>query len=347
MKTLNSITIAIHDRPGSFSDKWIDYCKNKSIQYKTVNCYDCNIVMMLKEYDALLWHWHQDDTKAILFARQLLLSVEHMGLKVFPNINTCWCFDDKVGQKYILESINVPIVPTYVFYDRQNALNWIKTTDYPKVFKLRGGAGSSNVKLVRSVIEAKKLCQSAFENGFKANAGYFSDFSTKIEKTMIARDYLGKIKRLPRLLLKIHSNNKIRAREKGYIYFQDFIPNNQYDTRITIIGNRAFGFRRKVRTNDFRASGSGKLDYDMSNINMKCISIAFKVADQLKTQSLAIDFIEDDQSNPLIMEISYCFASSAVKACNGFWDRNLKWHEQSIWPEYAIIEDIIQMVCLE
>jgi len=60
---------------------------------------------------------------------------------------------------------------------------------------------------------------------------------------------------------------------------------------------------------------------------------------------LAIDFIEDDESNPLIIEISYCFASAAVKACSGFWDRKLKWHDQAIWPEYAIIEDIILIAC--
>ena len=29
------------------------------------------------------------------------------------------------------------------------------------------------------------------------------------------------------------------GREKEYIYFQDFIPGNDYDTRVTIIGDRA------------------------------------------------------------------------------------------------------------
>ena len=45
---------------------------------------------------------------------------------------------------------------------------------------------------------------------------------------------------------------------KDYVYFQKFLPNNKYDIRIVVIGDRAFGFIRYNRENDFRASGSGK-----------------------------------------------------------------------------------------
>ena len=68
---------------------------------------------------------------------------------VFPNFNTAWHFDDKVGQKYLLEAIDAPLVPSYVFYSKEMALKWLEQTQFPKVFKLRGGAGSANVKLVQ------------------------------------------------------------------------------------------------------------------------------------------------------------------------------------------------------
>ena len=32
--------IAIHNRPGSFSDRWIEYCNKNHIDYKVVNAYD-------------------------------------------------------------------------------------------------------------------------------------------------------------------------------------------------------------------------------------------------------------------------------------------------------------------
>lgn len=145
-------------------------------------------------------------------------------------------------------------------------------------------------------------------------------------------------------MLDIYLKNKMRGREKGYIYFQNFIPDNKYDTRITVIGNRAFGFRRMVRKNDFRASGSGNIDYDLSKINTKCVAIAFEVAEKLQSQSMAFDFIEDENSNPLIVEVSYCYLASAVKACNGHWDKDLNRHEGAMWPQDAILSDILQKV---
>jgi glutathione synthase/RimK-type ligase-like ATP-grasp enzyme len=344
---MKDLRIAIHDRKYSFSDKWIEYCKEKHISYGIVNCYDSDIIMKLRGFDGLLWHWDHGDPKAILFARQFFLSVENMGIKVFPGINTCWHFDDKVGQKYMLESIGAPLVPSYVFYDKNTAFDWIETATFPKVFKLRGGAGSANVCLIKNQYDAKKECEIAFGKGFKANAGYFSDFSTKMRKAHKKNDFLGKIKRLPSSLMKIYLQNKMRGREKGYIYFQDFIPDNTCDTRITVIGSRAFGFRRMVRKNDFRASGSGNIDYDLSRINTKCVEIAFEVAEKLQSQSMAFDFIEDENSNPLIVEVSYCYLASAVQACNGHWDKNLNRHEGAMWPQDAIMEDMLASIDAE
>jgi glutathione synthase/RimK-type ligase-like ATP-grasp enzyme len=341
MEQSSLVKIAIHGKPGSFSDRWVEYCKEKRIPCSLVNCYASDIMHQLKSFDILLWHWHHGDPKAVLFARQFLLCAEKMGIKVFPNINTCWHFDDKVGQKYMLESIDAPLVPSYVFYDKQEALDWIENTDFPKVFKLRGGAGSMNVRLVKDRSKAKELCRVAFGRGFKANAGYFADFSTRIKKVTKASDYIAKLRSLPTSLLNIYLANKMRGRDKGYIYFQDFLANNKYDTRVTVVGNRAFAFRRMVRNNDFRASGSGQIDYETCKIDQRCVAIAFEVTDRLQSQSMAFDFVESEDSTPLILEVSYCYVAAAVKACAGYWDKTLAWHNGGMWPQDAILADIL------
>ena len=56
--------IAIHERPGSFSDGCIRYCTEKKIPYKLVNCYDSDIINQLNDCDGLMWHWDQNDYKA-------------------------------------------------------------------------------------------------------------------------------------------------------------------------------------------------------------------------------------------------------------------------------------------
>ena len=130
--------IAIHVQSGSFSDRWIAYCNEKGIGYKPVNCFANDILAQLT------------DCNAIHFAKQLLYSLEKKGIKVFPDFNTVCHFDDKLGQKYLLESIGAPTPETWIFYNKSEALQWASETCYPKVFKLRKGAGSQNVRLARN-----------------------------------------------------------------------------------------------------------------------------------------------------------------------------------------------------
>lgn len=330
--------IAIHNSPGSFSDRWISYCKEKNIPIKIVNCYDNDIVAQLGDCDALLWHHSHAYYKDALFAKQLLYSLQSSGKKVFPDFNTTWHFDDKVGQKYLLESIGAPLVPSYVFYTKKEALDWIDKTTFPKVFKLRGGAGAANVKLVKTKREAHKLVKKAFGRGF-SQFNRWNNFNERIRRFKEGKDTLiGIVKGIGRLFIQTEFA-KMYPREKGYVYFQEFIPNNTFDTRIVVVGGRAAAERRMVRENDFRASGSGRFCYD--NINIESVKIAFDVAQRLKLQSVAFDFVEDENSNPLIVEMSYGFGTSGIMYAPGYWDSNLVWNELDFNLEETMIEELI------
>ena len=73
---------------------------------------------------------------------------------------------------------------------------------------------------------------------------------------------------------------------------------------LTIIGNRAFANRRFVRKNDFRASGSGNADFNKNLIDLRFIKIAFEISKELKFQSMAYDFLLNENNQPEICEIS-------------------------------------------
>ncbi|MBW1923270.1 MAG: hypothetical protein JRJ35_07325 [Deltaproteobacteria bacterium] len=336
--------IAIHNRPGSFSDRWIEYCSEHKLSYKVVNCYDSDIVAQVKGVKVLLWHWSHYEYAAQLVARQIIQSLEKMGIKVFPNISTCWHYDDKVGQKYLLESIGAPLAPSYVFFDKFKAMEWIDKTEFPKVFKLRSGAGSQNVMLIKTKREARKLCRKSFGSGFTPISGYFADVKTKSRRIRTRAQFMEKVKRMPSSLANVIAARRLFPKQNGYIYFQDFVPGNKFDTRITIIGDRAFGFTRNTRPNDFRASGSGDIDYNLDKIDERFVKVAFNAAKTIKAQSLAFDFLFDEEKNPIIVEISYCYQNKAVYDCPGYWDHELNWHEGHMWPEDAIIEDLLNEI---
>jgi glutathione synthase/RimK-type ligase-like ATP-grasp enzyme len=340
--------IAIHHRSGGFTDKWIEYCEAHKIEYKVVNCYDSDIIQQLDDFDGLLWHWQHNDYKAIHFARQLTYSIEKVGKMVFPNSSTCWHFDDKVGQKYLLEALKEPLVKSYVFYDKKEAFTWAKKTNYPKVFKLRGGAGSINVKLVLNQKKAILLIKKAFGNGFSPNNNKekVQDRWGKLKRNKNKNSFFALIRGLALYFLpQLDINYRNRSFEKGYIYFQEFISDNDCDIRVIVIGERAFAIKRMVRKNDFKASGSGVIKHDKEEIPLECIKEAYRLSEKLETQCQAIDFVFD-KGVPKIVEISYGFSSQGYFSCKGFWDKELNWHEGSFIPEWFIIEDFVSQIII-
>ena len=329
--------IAIHHRPGSFSDRWIEYCKENNIPYKIVNAYDTDIVQQVDDCTAFMWHHTQCDYRDKLFAKQLIYSLEAMGLKVFPDFHTTWHFDDKVGQKYLLEAIGAPLVHSYVFYDKKEAVEWVNQTTFPKVFKLRGGAGSANVQLVPTKKDAIRLINRAFGKGFP-QFNRRGNLKERIRKYKEGKDTLwGVCKGIGRLFIPTELA-KMVGPEKGYVYFQDFIPNNTFDIRIIIVANKAFAIKRLTRKNDFRASGSGMIIYNKEEIDEQCVKIAFIVNEKIKSQSIAFDFVFDADNNPMIVEISYGFIKEVYDPCEGFWNKDLNWHEGPFDPYGWMVE---------
>lgn len=336
--------IGIHHRPGSYSDTWVQYCRDNHIQFQLVNCYDSNIIKILHKVDGLMWHWNQNDYKAALFAKQLSLSIETMKINVFPNASSSWHFDDKVGQKYLMEAINAPIVPSFVFYSKAEAVEWVENVSFPKVFKLRGGAGAVNVRLAKTKKEALQLINKAFGKGFDPIAKWsrLKDRVYVFKRDRNFTSFKGILSGLARLFIPLELE-KFSHTEKGYIYFQEFIENNEYDTRLVVLGNRCFGLRRYCRKGDFRASGSGIVAFEPEYIDIKMVEIAFNVSKQLGAQSLAFDFIMD-KAEPLIIELSYCFSIGNTYNCLGFWDTDLTWHEEKVDPQIFMIQDFIESI---
>jgi glutathione synthase/RimK-type ligase-like ATP-grasp enzyme len=334
--------IGIHLTKGFFCDRWITYCDTMGISYKIVDCYRSDIIRQLEDCDALMWHFNHKSPKASKFAKQLIFSVKASGKKVFPDFNTVWHFDDKIAQKYLLESIGAPLAPSYVFYSRQEAREWANHTDYPKVFKLRNGAGSDNVKLVKNKEEAIHFINKAFGRGF----GQYESWNNLKERYRKYR--LGKttswdvFKGILRLAHKTEYA-RVTGREMGYAYFQDFIPGNNFDIRVIVINDKAFAIKRMVRENDFRASGSGFILYEKEHFNEKTIRLAFNVSDKLAAQCMAYDFVYQS-GNPLIVEISYGFTKEGYDPCPGYWDKDLTWHEGSFNPYGWMVEDLIRSI---
>jgi len=331
--------IGIHHTKGFYSDEWIKYCESRSIDYKLVDCYRSDIMEQLSDCDALMWHFNHKSARASKFAKGLLYSVQASGKMVYPDFATVWHFDDKVGQKYLFEAHGIPHPRAYSFYNKKEALAWSRETSYPKVFKLRNGASSSNVKLVKSHRHAVRLIRKAFGRGFTQYQGWNS-LKERYRKYRLGKDpFREVIKGMIRLFWPTDFA-RFTGREKGYIYFQDFVPGMDHDIRVYLAGDKAYAKKRLVRKNDFRASGSQNYLYEKEHISEKAVELAFEISKKLQVQSLVFDFVFlDDQA--LLLEISYGTLIDAFASCVGYWDSDMNWYEGQFDLCGSMVENLI------
>jgi glutathione synthase/RimK-type ligase-like ATP-grasp enzyme len=290
----------------------------------------------IKKCDLFIYRYSHTDEQRQIADDILPVIEEQYQVNCFPNQATCWHFDDKVRQYLLMKEYGFPMIESYIFYDKNEALQWIKNTQFPIVFKLRRGAGSENVVLVKNEILARKLIFRMFGRGIKNGSipagGSLKYYNPKV----FLRKFFGKL-----YYKYVKGETSNWTRDKNYVLFQKFLSGNSFDIRITIIGDRAFGFRRFIRKNDFRASGSGKIDFDQAAIPPECIRISFEVTKKMGFQTMSYDFLRDVDGTYQFCEINYTYDDRAIFNCPGYRDENLHWHEGHYWPQLCHLQDFL------
>lgn len=314
---------------GDRSIGYLKASKSIGIECKIIDCRRNDVLQKLQNVDAFIWHWSHQNPREKRTAVAILKSAELFNIKTYPNTNTCWMFDDKIYEKYLLEAVHAPMIPTFVFYEYSTAIKWLRTCKYPIVYKLPQGAGSTGVKLIEDYHSAKRLCKKHFS--LIGIPELISDINS-LKKIKEAWELLNQP------IIKF-GNNK-----KGCIYFQEYLPNNPYDIRVTTIGNKNYIFKRYVRENDFRASGSGKIDYKVSLKDLEAIKIARKITESISAQSMAYDFLYDRDGKLKVCEMSYGFAEKAVNNTHGWYDLDLNFHNETVDVYKEIVHLLVREV---
>jgi hypothetical protein len=321
-------------RPDSSYGIWSELLTRAGHAVRIVDVHHADVLKQLEGCQAFMWRFaHAPEMRAI--ARRLLPVIEgYLHLVVYPDQRTAWHYDDKIAQAYLLHAVGLPTPETWVWHDMNGATAWLADAPLPLVLKLWSGAGSSNVRLLRTREDARR----AIRHLFRCPVATMRDLDRGRALSILwaaGRQLL----RPGRQPWELH---------KSYALLQEFLPGNGFDTRVTVIGPRAFAFRRFNRHNDFRASGSGLIDHNPDKIDLEFVRLGFRAARVLQTQSCAIDGLYKD-GRPVIGEMSYTYASWAVHECPGHWVESgvkaapdLNWVAGRMRPEEAQIEGMLR-----
>lgn len=330
-------------RHQSFSERWIELAKQDGHRVRMVDAYADSIFEQLHDCDGFMWYFwnalHSSEP-----GKRVISALHHVGgIATFPDWRTMWFFEDKIAQRYLLAAAGIPIAKTVVLWNIDAARAYAETADYPLVLKLGFGITSNNVRMVRTAAEAQRWINRLFGDGMvvlpeRVPVRLLQRLWQRSEDTVrVARGWR----------LKDHSGYGPVQRE--CVLFQEYLPDNSFDTRVTVIGTRAFAFRRFNRPSDFRASGSGLIDWDPQNIDPDAIQLAFKAAERLRGQVVALDILHR-ADELVVVEVSHYYEAWAVQACPGHFERTgdtgmqPRWVSGQMLPHDAIYQDFVSRI---
>lgn len=344
---LPSKTVGLHFDPlGTMGPKTLGVEKillHNGINVERLCSSDQDFWSKIPDLDAFVFFWGNWDIAR--FRAKAIIPVVENDYKIpcFPDTNVSWLFDDKIREYYRMKAHGFPFAESWIFWEKDKALEWAETANLPVVFKLYGGAGAKSVRLIKKRSEMIKMIKMMFGKG--THVGYVpglkalnNRFFNNLKSVLVTRK-----RKLLKQPIQYFRMVPDWVPHKQYVLFQEFLPGNKFDTRVTTIGNRAFAFRRWNREDDFRASGSGKLDYNIDEIDMNCVKLGLEISKKMKFQTMAYDFLKDSEGNIKFCEISYAYLDRAIYNCKGHWDENLKWVEGQNWSQTLILRDLLQI----
>ncbi|MCE5267802.1 MAG: hypothetical protein LLG00_07940 [Planctomycetaceae bacterium] len=306
------------------------------LNYDRVNLNRRDWLERLTPYDAVIWKpYGMGVQQSILVKEKVYVLEKHLHKLVIPNVESTWHFESKVAQSYLFSIEGVPTPATTATFDYDEALEELRRATFPLVFKRGEGAGSGNVWLVKSRRTAEQLWAKAF--------------CSQIYRDMTSRGH-GRFSIAARSLCKrwfweYFRQHFRRGDSPGYLYWQEFVANNSADLRIAVIGDRyAYGFWRNNRPDDFRASGSGRIDFERP-IPEECVRFCMGISRRLNFDSMAYDLLFKD-GKFVIGEISYGYVDSVPYRAAGHYelrpDETIEFVPGHVWPETLWVEWALQ-----
>ena len=323
------------------TSQWIAYLNEHQIPYEIISCYSYDIVDRLNNYSALIWHYSNFVNADLMEAQHILDIAAQKGLQVFPNHATGWHFDDKIAEAYAFRAAGAPTPQNWVFYDYKECYRWLETeAKYSLVAKLRRGFGSNNVKLLKSVEQAKKYARRMFSKGFSPAQSLLYKTYSKMQSTHDWETFVSRLKKIPNFL-KARRFGKGMPTERGYAYFQEFTPNDGYDIKVAVVGDKLSYLIRKTRQGDFRASGGGDIYYDRPLMTPQIIKSAFAAADALQMQCVGFDYVVDNCTGAgKIIEMCFGFDFDAIYDAGGYFDRDCVWHNEPMNVTAEVLKNL-------
>lgn len=285
---------------------WTKYAKflsTNNFTYEIFSYHKSNWLEQAKRFDLVIWSPVSRPSELDELKHKIYILEKIFKKKCFPDYETLLLCDDRIMLTYYLQMNYLPVAKTFISNDYHEIVSEMDSFEYPLVNKITYGAGSKEISLIKNRNQARKIAKRTFSfYGRKTHIAYY--------------------------------------RQKNYVYFQEFVEGERIDTRVNIIGNMIFGYYRKPRKGDFRASGSGIVIKE--DLPLDVVEVALKTYQKIGKVMLAVDMLKDENGEYKIIEISPFLGVKtpiqlSVKGKSGAYllknDGVLEFKEENYWPQ--------------
>ncbi len=203
-----------------------------------------------------------------LYDERVRVMVEDLGCTVYPEEKGMWVYESKRKMTYWCQANNVPHPQTWVFYDKDKALAFVKDCPLPLVGKRDLSSASSGIVLLKTHAEAAAYVKKMFTTG-EAKEGY----------------------------------GDVRDVQWGNVILQQYLEGAK-EWRIIRVGESYFGWRKLPGANGFN-SGShqaewGPLPHDL-------LDAAKDITTRTGLTSVSFDFLLLPDGSWRVIEVQALF----------------------------------------
>lgn len=295
---------------------WLRYerfCINNNIPYTLYNINKSDWLNESRKFDIIVCHTSSNPDFQAMIESKLYILEKVENKFCFPSFHEVWQYEDKIRSTYLYESHKLPMIPTIITHCKFEAYKLIEEVKYPFISKTTIGSGSSGVTKVESKNQAKKIIDKIFSyKGLKTQYYY--------------------------------------QRQKNYFFIQEFIDDADFDLRIMLIGDKAFGYYRFPDKGDFRASGAGNVV--KKEIPLDVLKEAIHIRNQLQSRQMGVDLLYSKKLNKyMIIETSLFNAVDTprqleIDGVAGYYDildlNNIFFKEGEFWIQELLLRDLIE-----
>jgi glutathione synthase/RimK-type ligase-like ATP-grasp enzyme len=275
---------------------------DEHISYKVINFTESDWIEQLNQnYDMFLITAPFPSMRLKnLFDERLYILNFIMKKKIYPSFDAFYMYENKKLLSYYLKSLNIPHPQTFVFYNKQEALESLKKIDHPIVAKTFIGAAGLGVCFLKNTNDSKEYIVKAFGRGIRPKIG------PDIRKPYLMKRIFHGIQKKGYLKQKIINYFRLtKDKQIGFVYFQEFIP-HEFEWRCVRIDNSFFAHKKIVK----EGMASGYLIKKYDNPPMSLLFFVKKISDSLKNDSAAFDIFEICKDEYLVNEVQAIFGQS-------------------------------------